>query len=132
MARDTGEKENRQANEQYTAMQQDQLRRANAATDSFNSLLGKVQSGKPIAANPYKTSEYLRNQNLLTGAATSAQNAGAKELLNTDALRSGVNTASRRATIADLGRQRTPGSFLNILRIVKSESPHISETSFTL
>lgn len=104
MGRDTGIAENKQANQQYMKMQQDQLQRVNAATDSFNQQLAKLRSGGSIAENPYAAPDYLRNQNILTGAATSAANKSGQELLDSDALRSGSNTSSRKATIADLSR----------------------------
>jgi hypothetical protein len=105
MAR-TGENENKQANQQYSAIEQDQINRANAATSQFNDLLGKMRNGQQIAKNPYDDPAYNREQNIMTAGATSSTNKGTQELLDTQALRTGSNTGARKATIADLGRQR--------------------------
>lgn len=110
MGRNSGTQSNQASDTYSQQVQADSLRRTNAATDAFNSQLKTLAGGGTIAANPYKNSEYLQNQNLLTSAATSAQNTGAKELLNTDAQRGGLNTSSRRATFADLARQRMRAS----------------------
>src|SRR5262245_39855013 len=106
MAR-TGKQENQEANKQYSAIEADQIRRANLATDSFNNLLAKVMKGETDAIkDPYKDEGYLQNQNILAAGAASSANKAAAEQLNTEALRTGSNTASRAATIRDLGRQK--------------------------
>jgi hypothetical protein len=114
MAR-TGVQENKDANNQYQQMQTQSLARTNAATDKFNSQLQTLEGGGKIAANPYEDKTYLTNQNNLIAGSTSAVNKGTQEQLDTLAQRTGSNTSARKATIADLGRQRmrTQGDLTN-------------------
>lgn len=107
MGRNTGTEENTQANKDATDQQKQSFARANAATDWFNQGQKQLESTGAVAANPYKNPEYLRNQNILTAGNTSAGNAGAKEALDTEASRTGVNTAGRKATLMDLARKNT-------------------------
>ena len=106
MARDTGEKENKAADQQMAAIQAETNARNKEHIAAYDADFAKLKSGVNIGADPYKDSGYLQNQNLLASAATGAVNKGTTELLNTEARRTGSNTASRKATIADLGRTR--------------------------
>lgn len=106
MGRDTGVKENQASDAYAKQVQAESLARANAATDKFNSRLATLAGGGSIATNPFTNPQYLSTRNLQTAAGTSAANSGTKEQMNTDALKGGLNTSSRRATFADLGRSR--------------------------
>lgn len=104
MAR-TGESENKAANAEYTATQNEALKKSNAAVDQYWKDLNAIKSGNMIVADPWITPGYLENQNRLgaTGAhATSS--AGAQQLEDT-ALRTGNNSASTAAAIKNITRQ---------------------------
>jgi hypothetical protein len=88
------------------AIEQDQVNRANKSTDDYNKSLGLLAKGGKIATNPWTDPTYLRNQNLIASGTSSAINNAAKDQLDTEAQRTGSNTASRGATIADLARQK--------------------------
>lgn len=107
MARDkTGVAQTTDTQKQALDIEKDQVARANKATDDYSSSLGKLAKGDTIAANPWADRTYLRNQNLVAAGTTSAVNNTAKDQLDTEAQRTGSNTASRGATIADLARQK--------------------------
>jgi hypothetical protein len=103
----SGSNANQAQSTQDAAISKDQVARANKATDAFNADLGKMKGNPNLYANPYKDPEYLRNQNLITSAASSATNSAAANQLNSEALRTGSNTASREASIRDLARQKS-------------------------
>lgn len=105
MAR-AGQEANQQYNNEMAAVQRDKDNRIKGYEATFLNDANKLRKGEMIAANPYQNSEYLQNQNILAAGTSSAVNNAAKEALNTEALRTGSNTASRKATIADLGRQK--------------------------
>lgn len=115
MARDTATNANTKADDTNAAVAQDQENRINAQTQKYNNSLDTLEAGGSIAANPYDDSKYLAEQNLTTGAATSATNKGTADQLNTQALRTGENTGGQQATIASLSRnaQRTKGDIAN-------------------
>lgn len=104
MARDGGA--NQAANQQMSQIQQDQVKRANAATDLFNTGLSTLKSGGSLGANPWADESYLRNLNTKTDAASSAANDTGVEALNNQALRTGSNSEANKATIADLARSK--------------------------
>jgi hypothetical protein len=106
MGRDTGKQENTDTQKKAMAIEQDQVGRANRSTDDYNKSLAILAKGGKIATNPWTDPTYLRNQNLIASGTTSAINNVAKDQLDTEAQRTGSNTASRGATIADLARQK--------------------------
>ena len=89
MAR-TGTNENKEANQQMSAIQQDQIRRANEATDKYNrSIDALIAKG-----NPWQDESYLRNVNIGIAGATSASNKAAADQLEMAGRRTRTNTAS--------------------------------------
>lgn len=103
----TGTDENKQANTQMDAVQQDQIARANAATAKYNADLKTLQGGGSIAPNPWADPNYLRAQTVKMDAASSGANDTAADVLNREAQRTGENTEARKATISDLARQKS-------------------------
>jgi hypothetical protein len=104
MGRNTGTAENTQYNNEMAGIQRERDTRSKQAEDWFIQGEKDLSGGKMIGANPYTNPDYLRNQNILTAASTSAANKSGKEALDTEATRTGTNTAARKATLADLSR----------------------------
>jgi hypothetical protein len=93
MAR-TGTQENKDANKEYSAIEKDQVKRANKATDWYNEGVSTLASGGAIAADPYQDESYLRNQNLLASTALGANRDAAQSELEATTNRTGMNSAS--------------------------------------
>ncbi len=87
-------------------IQQDQVARANKATDVFNADLSTLKSGGTIAANSWADTNDLRNLNVKMSAGASSANDAAADQLNREALRNGENNGARSATIAGLARDK--------------------------
>lgn len=107
MAR-TGTDENKQANQQMSAIQQDQIRRANEATDAYNKRLGEIEAqGNPYDYNSASGATNLRNWNTLVGSASNAEEKAAEDEIEQDAKRTGLNSASTPYLKAEMGRRKT-------------------------
>lgn len=108
MAR-AGTQSNQDASKTASATEADQLARANAATSLYNKDLSTLKSGGQISANPWQDPSYLRSMSVQQDAAASGSNDAAAEQLNREAQRTGENTEARKATIAELARQKSRG-----------------------
>lgn len=85
---------------------------ATGAVTNYNADQGKANAdinSLEGEGDPYKSKDYLQNQNILTSGAMNSTNTAAKTQLNDTALRTGTNTASLGRTIASNARagQRT-------------------------
>lgn len=77
------------------------LNRYNSAIDTYNSNVNAAIG----AGNPYKSQDYLTNQNLMTSSAMNAGNTRGTQELRDTARRTGTNTAALAKTISSNARE---------------------------
>lgn len=81
---------------------------ANAALGAYNGDMADYMSNVNSAiasGNPFESKDYLTKQNIETSGAMNAENAAAKNALDTTARRTGTNTAALADTVASSARQ---------------------------
>lgn len=91
---------NRDANSDYSQWERTSNGDYGKAMGNYNSQIAKMDA----MGNPYKSKDYLTNQNILTSGAMHATNQNAEAALRGAELRGGTNDAATAATISSNAR----------------------------